>query len=490
MKILDAPAYGGARVPAPRTARQYAAAAINRLNADLPTQNHSPDTDLRRDLRLMRARSRHLVKNEPYAKRFVSLATKNVIGPTGFDLRMNVRDPGGQPDLVANRIVLDAFKRWARVRNASVTRKQSWIDLKRLVFRTVVVDGECFIHIVRGFDNPFSYALRLIPTDCVDEDLNRDLGDGREIRMGVEVNAWGAPVAYHVRVKNPVDWFYGSASWGRTERIPAADLIHVYRQDAIQQTRGVPWLFAAISRLNQLGGYEEAELIASRIGASKMGFLIPDPEAPGYDGDDVDAEGNTIMEMEPGSWEQLPPGFKVDKFDPQHPNASFDAFVKAMLRGVAASTDVSYHSISQDLSSANYSSLRAGLLDEHDTWIELQGWFREDYIDEVFPVWLEESMLAGAVPLPLTKFDKFNAPVWRGRRWQWVDPAKEVQASERQVALRIRSRRQIIIDQGGEPDLVWAELEEEERLLTEKGLLPAPQVAAPIPEPGAQVAAE
>ncbi|MBT7026249.1 MAG: phage portal protein [Verrucomicrobia bacterium] len=44
------------------------------------------------------------------------------------------------------------------------------------------------------------------------------------------------------------------------ERIPASEIIHPFITDRIAQTRGTPWMVSAMTRLQMLGAYEEAEL--------------------------------------------------------------------------------------------------------------------------------------------------------------------------------------------------------------------------------------
>jgi capsid protein len=58
------------------------------------------------------------------------------------------------------------------------------------------------------------------------------------------------------------------------------------------QSRAVPWMSTAMTRLHNLGQYEEAEVVASRVSACKMGFFKPDG-GEGYVGDDIDDVGNT-----------------------------------------------------------------------------------------------------------------------------------------------------------------------------------------------------
>ena len=47
---------------------------------------------------------------------------------------------------------------------------------------------------------------------------------------------------------------------------------------------------------------------------------------------------------------------------------------------------------------------------------------------------------------------------WQPRRWQWVDPLKEMEANRSAVELRTRSISDIIREQGKDPNETWAEL--------------------------------
>ncbi len=88
------------------------------------------------------------------------------------------------------------------------------------------------------------------------------------------------------------------------------------------------------------------------------------------------------------------------------------------------------------------------------------------------------SLMTGAIPLPLAKFDKFNKPIFRGRRWAWVDPQKEVEANALQVANKFISRTRVIEDSDVDADFeqIVFELAEEEMMLEELGLDSAPVV--------------
>ncbi len=185
------------------------------------------------------------------------------------------------------------------------------------------------------------------------------------------------------------------------------------------------------------------------------------------------------MDAEPGSFTGLKWGIDFKEWNPEHPNGNFDLFRKGMLRAwCAGMPGANYNIIANDLEGVNYSSGRLGMLDERELWKLLQKFDIEIAERPIFENWLEMSLMTGAIPLPLSKFDKFNKPIFRGRRWAWVDPQKEVEASALQVANKFTSRTRVVEDSDVDADFeqVIFELAEEEMMLKELGLDPAPIV--------------
>jgi capsid protein len=156
-----------------------------------------------------------------------------------------------------------------------------------------------------------------------------------------------------------------------------------------------------------------------------------------------------------------------------------------MLRGVAAAGDVSYHTLTGDLESVNYSSARIGLLDERDGYAVLQDEFISGFCTPIFRAWLKAQAVLGTIPLSPEEAATFDEFLWRPRRWAWVDPQKEIAAATQAVALRVRSRTQIIAEQGGEIGQTFKELAAEEALLEalDLGTEEEPAQAAPIAPP-------
>jgi capsid protein len=79
--------------------------------------------------------------------------------------------------------------------------------------------------------------------------------------------------------------------------MPADEIIHVFVPEFAEQVRGVPWMYAALLNLVHLGAFEEAAVIAARIGAANMGFIespdggktLADMAAPGPKGDGTES---------------------------------------------------------------------------------------------------------------------------------------------------------------------------------------------------------
>jgi lambda family phage portal protein len=447
--------------------RKYAAAAINRLTSDWLVGTTSADSELYRDLRTLRGRSRELCINNDYARRFLKRTSTNVIGSSGIKLQL--RSQNTKPEI--NSEILKQFELWGKRGNCTVDGRLSWIDCQRLFLEGMARDGELIVRLVEGFNNDFGFALQFIEADHLDENLNHPLTGDHYIRMGIEFNQWNKPIAYHLLQYHPGDNFNQSEQ--KYTRIPAEQIIHGFLVDRPSQSRGVPWMHGAMTRLRMLAGYEEAELVAARVGAAKMGFFVS-TDGTGYVGAE-DALGNKIMEAEPGTFEQLPTGMDVRMFDPNHPTSSFADFEKSILRGIASGLDISYATLANDLENVNFSSIRHGSLEDRDTWRMLQVYVIEHFCDRVFEKWLLMAITSKCIRIPIQDFDQYNKPIWRPRGWAWVDPLKDSHANEIAIAQKTRTRSQIAADQGNDIEEIFQQLVFEEELAKKYGLKLADQ---------------
>jgi len=477
-KWLDGLARRFGYAPAKAGRRNFAAAGINRLTSGWQATQASINQDLRTQLNLIRARSRDLTNNNDYARKFIQMVGTHVVGPAGFQLQVHVAEPDGRPDNLANNAIEAAFAKWARRGVCDVTGKLSFTDIQHLVAKTIARDGECLIRKVygRAAGNQNNFGLQVLAIDRLDTNRNEEMRDGNLLRMGVELNRYGRPVAYHINVQHPGDGIYTLNDGRMFERVPAEQVYHLFIPTEPEQVRGLPWMHTAILRLQNLGGFEEAAVIAARVGASKMGFFKSDDGDGMALADDVDQRGNLITEADPGTFDVLPPGYEFQQFNPDYPTANYDPFVKSCLRGIASGLGVAYNTLANDLEGVNFSSIRTGVLEERDNWMVIQNWMIEAWLVDLFEQWLRQSMLSSAVvmpngsPLPLAKFEKFNAGHWMGRRWAWVDPSKDAQAAILLIDAGLKSRRDVMAEAGRDLQETWVQLQAEQQMAAEMGI--------------------
>jgi len=462
--------------------RSLKAAATDRLQSSWNPSGQNADSITRMGLRKARNRSRDLYFNNELAKHFCRLLKNNVIGPAGIRLQAKAKDPDGALDRSANRQIEAGFKKWGKRSTCDVTGKLSWVDIQRLALETCARDGEVLIRKVRGFDNLFGFALQLIEADHLDETLNASLPNGNIIRMGVELNPWDRPVAYHLLRRHPGDMLFVQPRGGSShERVLAEEITHLYLPEFVRQTRAIPWLHAGMSRLKKMDSYEEAELVASLIAASKMGFYETDPEADpsAFAGDDAEEEdGEFIEEAEAGTFGIAPYGYRLKTFDPQHPAGNYDPFMKRMTRAFSSGAGLNYVSLGNDLSEVNFSSIRFGTEEDRDLYKSLQGWLVDWLCSDVFDAWLPLAILSGQVNLPFAKLDRFLSVVWRPRRWGYVNPLQDATAKEKQINNGLDTRSRILSET---TDMDYEEYLE--TLVEEQRLEEAYQVRPPAKKP-------
>lgn len=251
--------------------RGYAAAKQSRLTSDWTMASASANTEIRRDVKTLRARSRQLERDNDYVRRYFKVLENNVLGSGGIKLQAKAKDADGTFDTQANAKVEDAWRDWGKLGNCTVTGTQSWQDAQRLILRSVARDGSCLVRKVPNYENEHRFAIQILEADMLNHDANTRLQNGNTIRMGVEIDRWEKPVAYHLLDSHDGDEFNRPT---KTTRIPADQIILAFMPERAHQSIGAPWLCSAMGRLNMLAGYEEAALVAARVSSAAMGFYV------------------------------------------------------------------------------------------------------------------------------------------------------------------------------------------------------------------------
>jgi lambda family phage portal protein len=425
------------------TRRNYANARPSRFNVGLGASgNSSADAELSLSLPRLRASSRQMIRDASYAKRAKVLVVNNVIGP-GIGMQAQVMTTRGELNPRVNDDIERAWADWCCAEECHTGGKLHFSDFERAAMGQVFEAGECFIrlHFQKFGDSEVPLALELIEPERLASDRTQPaaLTPDAQIRMGVEVDNFGRPLAYWVSQQHPGDLSqHGWLSNNKWERVPAANMLHLYRIDRWPQSRGEPWMHTVLRKLDSIDQYSSAELQAAQADAYNFGVIhTSNPEGMGALANNQAEQGTGAvkpeMQIESGVVLELEPGEEMSYHQPSRPNTALDPFLRYMLREVAAGVGVSYESISRDYSQSNYSSSRLALLDDRDLWRVTQQWWLRNFRCPLHEIWLQQAVLAGAVPtIPLDQYgaepDKFEAVKFKPRGWSWIDPTKEVAA--------------------------------------------------------------
>jgi len=463
--------------PKKRSRSAWDASKFDNLVSGWSIESRPINAQLEDELRQLRARSRQLAKNDPYLRRFFQLCRSNIVGSTGIQLRSQVvRGLGkrrGEPDELVRGIIEKGWQQFSKPSVCCAQERLSMRDMQNLAIDSLFRDGE--IILVEYAQGEHGISFKFMDPELMDVNQNEWRGKNR-VRMGVELDPIGRAVAYHFHSTDTTHsnyYLFGGKGYVRFDK---KHVIHKFMTEYVNQIRGYPHSAAAMLRMRYLAGYEEAELVAARTGSSSMGFIERGENGRGFEGDD-DYDDEPVIETDPGSWHYLDNGAKVHTWDPSHPNGAYKDYVKGVLRGIASGLGVDYNTLANDLEGVNFSSLRGGVLESRELWKVAQEWFIEHVASDIFCRWISAALVRGLLVFPSTgqplssgELERFKEHRFQARRWAWVDPKKDLEAGVLAVNNGLRSRGDIIREQGGDPLQVWEELKKENEILDEYGI--------------------
>jgi lambda family phage portal protein len=363
------------------------------------------------------------------------------------------------------------FKVWAYGpgHEADVAAEASFGQLMRTAKISRLVDGEC-LAVIRNKGRGkrrYTTCIELIDTDRLTNPNgvadNMKLANGNTIYGGIEYAPDGEPVAYHIRVKHPMQLNTqgDNFKWVRIARFTSTgkpQVIHSFRKHRPNQRRGISALAPIIKRVRMNDNYDIAELEAALFDAINAGFV----ESP-YPTADVAAAMAPSGQPNTSGWSlekqlayraenkvnltgvRMIHGFPGEKFNwkqPARPAANYPAFKGAGQHDMAAGLGLSYPQLSEDWADINYSSGRTLLNEKYRGFDSMGEEFCDQVCSPIYAAWLEEAVAVGTIKAPkgaarfydnraLIAFASWLRP-GRGK----IDPLKEENASDIAVNAR------------------------------------------------------
>ena len=452
--------------------RGYAAAAKVARYGDFTSSRGSADYELREGLAEVRAKVRYLARNSSSMKRFLNLMHVNVVGEHGFRLQSRVRRNDGSLASALNTRVEEAWAEWCEAPTAC--GQMHMVDLCEQAIRALCRDGE-FIWEV--YFNGDSAEINPIEADQLDETKNEVYPPtGNEIRMGVEINDKGRPVAYHFLTQHPGDAVsYDLMLRNRHRRVTADRVLHVFKKERVGQTRGEPPAASMVLGVKMLDGYREAETMGRRLRSALMGFFTSDmpPTAQIEQLADRPDEDQELfeMDMEPGRMKQLPHGMRFEEFSPGGSTTDYAEFEQQAKKDIAMGVNISTMSHGMEVSGVSYSSGRTVIQEDREFYKTVQQFMIRRAMKPLFRMWQRFHLISANPSFTSTQISTvYRSCVFRPRGWDWVDPSKDVSANTEALMTGQTSLTRVAASRGMDISELMAEIAAERELAAQYGL--------------------
>ena len=431
----------------------------------------SGDTAVLRAGSSLREQARHLEQNHDLARGALQCLVANVIGPYGIGIEPQPRNTTGEIDDDLAAQILSLWHDWCE--KPEVTWSLDWAGLQRQVARAWLRDGECLAQILEGpvrlldHGTRVPFSLEAIEADHLPWDYNSITPS---ITAGVERNAWGRPVAYHVYKQHPGDSNLSGflTMTTDTKRVPASRMLHVKLADRIRQARGVSIFASVLGRLDDIKDYEESERIAAKVAASMAAFIrkgSPDFYAAEATGEPRD------LRFRPGMiFDDLLPGEEIGLIDSNRPNPQLEDFRAGQMRAVASGLGTTFSSLAKKYD-GTYSAQRQELVEGWGLYGVMTSEFIASFVRPVYQRFISTALASGQLRVPAgINIDSVDDALYLGPQMPWIDPVKEANAWETLESNGHASGPEIIRRRGQNPMDVLEQESRWRRLAEEKGV--------------------
>ncbi len=429
-----------------------------RLNNWYPTGS-SINSILDSNLSTLRIRSHDIIRKNPYAANAVEAIVSNCIG-TGIKPQSKARDADFR------KRIQELWLQWTD--EADVAGICDFYGLQALILRSVIECGECFVRIkIDRKNGTVPLKLQVLEAEHLNASKDYPLPNGHIIKSGIEFDKSGKKVAYYLYKEHPGDSCKWNSCGGHESiRIPANEILHIYKPLRPGQIRGEPWLSNVLLKLHELDQYEDAELVRKKTAAMFAGFVTRlDPDSEIF----KQEEGSDLYGLEPGTMQFLDPGEDIKFSTPADVGSTYEIFIKQQLRVISVGLGITYEQLTGDLSGVNYSSIRAGLLEFRRRCSALQhNLIVYQFCRPIWNKWIELAILADAIKIPNDK--NFAAVKWIPQGFAWVDPLKEQKAQMNAVRCGFKSRAEVVSELGYDVEEIDEEIKNDNERAQKMGL--------------------
>jgi capsid protein len=191
--------------------------------------------------------------------------------------------------------------------------------------------------------------LRLVPLEVewLAEDPQAKIPAGHTFVRGIELDALGRPVRYHLR--HPES--------GAPEVVPGPDIIHCFLRRRARQVHGEPEIASLVLRL-----WQDDEIVITELNAARntagITVALKTPDADLTDPNDSERKRRAALNLKPGSIPAIALDEELVPVENKRLTAGLQQFRTALDGDLAAGGGISRQWLDRDSARANYSSMR------------------------------------------------------------------------------------------------------------------------------------
>lgn len=403
----------------------------------------SSTADLVSSIPALRNISRSFDRNNATVRAIVEGLVANVVG-SGIGLEPNTGD-----EKIDEKIRVE----WVKYCKDCGVNGESLFALQQVGFRDVVIAGESLWRLVvdekRMAKGKIPIAILPLEPEWLGGDGMTTGGMINTQMGGVTLDDLGRPASYALVSPS-----------GKMENVPADKIVHCFERRRSLQVRGEPWLAPIMTTLRQEKDLIQIELEASK-NSSAYAVAI---KTQGGMAQEMDEKGDSVRNISPGSVAELLPGEEIQMLQSNRPAQQISEMRK-MLRGdEAGAMKLGMRWLNRDVSGANYSSLRADMLDSERLLGPCREWAGNSYAGKVYQAVLPYLAIKAGVKVPS---DDYRL-VPDGQ--PYVDPLKDAQAAAMAIAFGLSTFEAEIGKRGGDWKAIFAQKKREEEMADELDL--------------------
>lgn len=438
----------------------FDAAERNRRTEGWWTPSVGPNAELEGSLATMRERSQDLVNNNPHGAKAHEVWL-GVVCDTGLKPRSLTGDQG------LDDAVESMFSRWSEYAGAEAGA--SFYSLQSEACGGWFTRGGALaLRRTRppSWDLEVPLQVQLLEDDYLDESRTEQLGGGRRIVQGVEMDARGRILRYWLFKQHPHELGLLQGLF-QSESVPvrADGVCYLFHPLRIGQQRGVPWLHPVIRHARDYDDYRDAERVRKKVDACLTGIV--EGGEPSEDTSDPamgtpagiaprvrDASGQVVERFSPGLIAYAPDG-RVIKMHSPTSVGGFAEFSDVELHSWAAGARLPYEELTGDFSKTNFHGYRAGRIPLRRLVRRLQGHaLVPRFCDPIYSWFIATAVAAGRLPFRPDGYPR----VWIPRPADEVDRKADAEADRAEIENGTLSRWEAIIRKGKDPLKVLDEI--------------------------------